>query len=251
MGADPRLLTYRPFLYSRSSSVQACSVEDGSGPPQPAAESQTSARCAIVAAGGSVALLFSTFSSELPSAPINELALLSVTNANVEVLIRGSAIRHLALRSVGRVAIVNTSFVPPLNASALQTLQPDTNMLCGATVAGETVCDPRARCEAARSGGVECACAGTGLFVKSGTRPDGHECEQFRCNKGRYIADNSVGGGEGSRVGRAEALSCAACSAGYAIRDDTHALTACDMCAAGPGACRAPRRCVALQCALH
>jgi hypothetical protein len=231
--------------------VQACSVEDGTGPAQPAAESQTSARCAIVAAGGSVALLFSTFSS-LPSAPTDELALLSVTSANVEVLIRGSAVRHLALRSVGCVAIVNTSFVPPLNASALQTLQPDANMHCGATVAGETVCDPQARCDAARSGGVECACAGNGLFVKSGTRPDGHECEQFRCNKGRYIADNSFGGGEGSRDGRAEALSCAACSAGYAIRDDTHALTACDKCAAGSHwrlSCTAPLCCAALRCA--
>jgi hypothetical protein len=121
---------------------------------------------------------------------------------------------------------VNTSLLPPLNGSVLQTLQPDGNGRCGARIAGETVCDPRARCEPARSGGVECACEGNGLFVKRGVRPDGHACEQFRCDKGRHIADD--GGHDG-----AEALSCAACAPGYAIRDDTHALTACDKCAAG------------------
>ncbi len=113
---------------------------------------------------------------------------------------------------------MNTSLIPPVNGSELQTLQPAGNGLCGARIAGKTVCDPRARCERVRSGGVECACVGNGLFVKCHVRPDGHECEQFRFNKGRYIADD--GGRDGTSHDGAEALHCAACAPAL-----QHALT--------------------------
>jgi hypothetical protein len=76
---------------------------------------------------------------------------------------------------------VNSSFEPPIELpSKAVVMRPPK---CSDKVAGEKVCDPRARCENRPGGGVQCTCIGvdgetTGLRNRPGEVPDGHECEQ-------------------------------------------------------------------------
>ncbi len=101
-----------------------------------------------------------------------------------ETLIRGSTFVNLPIEPCsdpvyakfarGTLGIVNSTFEPPLDAAVATVHPPD----CSAAVAGERVCDERARCEAVPSGGVHCSCVGARLRSKSGVPKDGRECEQ-------------------------------------------------------------------------
>ena len=74
-----------------------------------------------------------------------------------------------------RLGIVNSTFDPPL-ARSIRSIRPP---LCGASVAGERLCDPRAVCNTSPSGGgVLCTCVGTGLQDRPGYFPDGRQCQQ-------------------------------------------------------------------------
>jgi hypothetical protein len=130
------------------------------------------ARWAIVAAAGSIALHSSHFAAD-PSAGL--LGLLRARE-DAEVLISGCSVTNLAVESEStRFGVVNTSFVPPLDATAAPVVKPPN---CGTIIAGESLCDPRAQCEPRLGGGVLCSCRGNGLRYKPGQPLDGRQCEQ-------------------------------------------------------------------------
>jgi hypothetical protein len=101
-----------------------------------------------------------------------------------DVLIRGSTLVNLPIEPCsdptfakferGTLGVVNSTFEPPLAASVATVQPPD----CGVAAAGERVCDQRAHCEAAPSGGVRCSCVDEGLRYKPGVPEDGRQCEQ-------------------------------------------------------------------------
>jgi hypothetical protein len=75
---------------------------------------------------------------------------------------------------VAAAAAVDSVFDPPLDTASMRTVSPPS---CGTRVAGEELCDPRAACTLAPSGGVHCACDG-GLRYKPGAPEDGTQCQQ-------------------------------------------------------------------------
>jgi hypothetical protein len=100
-----------------------------------------------------------------------------VASAQLEVVVRGCSVTNLPIESLDGsrpLGIVNSTFEPPL-AGSLKTVQAPS---CGAVVAGERVCDERARCDSIATGGVVCACVGAGLRYKAGVPEDGRRCEQ-------------------------------------------------------------------------
>jgi len=72
----------------------------------------------------------------------------------------------------GNLGIVDSTFAPALGSS-LQSIAPPA---CGTEVAGQRMCDPRARCTHGQSGGVECQCKGEGVEPHAGVRDDGSHC---------------------------------------------------------------------------
>jgi hypothetical protein len=104
---------------------------------------------------------------------------LALAGKEVQLLLLGSKFENVGLKAddvdASRLGIVNSTFSPPLEATTL-TVQPP---VCGTNVAGERVCDQRAQCMRAPSGGVECACIGVGLRYKPGYPEDGRRCEQL------------------------------------------------------------------------
>jgi hypothetical protein len=73
----------------------------------------------------------------------------------------------------GGLGIVNSTFAPALGSS-LKSIAPPA---CGTEVAGQRMCDPRARCTHGQSGGVECQCKDEGIEPPAGMRDDGSRCE--------------------------------------------------------------------------
>jgi hypothetical protein len=100
--------------------------------------------------------------------------LVNVRSPEAELVVRGSEVTNLTLMSVSLVGAVNSTFDPPLQPA--QAVQP--NPACGIVRAGQVLCDPRALCTPARSGGVECACVGDGLDSRPGFPADGQQCRQ-------------------------------------------------------------------------
>jgi hypothetical protein len=98
--------------------------------------------------------------------------LLNVLSASVDVLIRNCTALNLTLQSQATLGVVDSVFDPPLDTASMRTVSPPS---CGTRVAGEELCDPRANCTLAASGGVHCACVG-GLRYKPGAPEDGTEC---------------------------------------------------------------------------
>jgi hypothetical protein len=96
----------------------------------------------------------------------------------LQLIIRGCTIRNLAIipQETMTIGVVNSTFDPPLSGVADYIMPPSPN--CGVEIAHELLCDPRARCESAPSGGVQCSCVGTGLRYKPGVPEDGRQCEQ-------------------------------------------------------------------------
>ena len=74
-----------------------------------------------------------------------------------------------------RFAAINSTFEPPLLTKMPAAVEPPH---CSVIVAGERVCDPRARCQTRTSGGIWCSCIGDGLRHKPGVVPDGQQCQQ-------------------------------------------------------------------------
>jgi hypothetical protein len=103
--------------------------------------------------------------------------LVNVRSREVGFVIRGCMITNLTVKSMGLVGAVNSTFHPPLNHSlnTSQAVQPHPS--CGQIIAGEALCDPRASCIPAQSGGVECSCVGDGLQAVPGIS-DGRKCLQ-------------------------------------------------------------------------
>jgi hypothetical protein len=103
-----------------------------------------------------------------------------------DILIHGSTFVNLPIEPCsdpsyakferGTLGIVNSTFEPPLASSVVTVQPPD----CGMIAAGERVCDQRARCEAAPSGGVRCLCVDRDALLryKPGVPEDGRQCEQ-------------------------------------------------------------------------
>jgi hypothetical protein len=100
--------------------------------------------------------------------------LLNVLSASVDVLIRNCTALNLTLQSQATLGVVDSVFDPPLDTASMRTVSPPS---CGIRVAGEELCDPRANCTLAASGGVHCACVG-GLRYKPGAPEDGTQCQQ-------------------------------------------------------------------------
>jgi hypothetical protein len=94
--------------------------------------------------------------------------------SEVGPVVRGSSVMNLTLKSVRLVGAVNSFFFPPLQPSQAVQPRPD----CGVVFGDEALCDPRAHCTPAQSGGVKCTCVGNGLRYKRGSRGDGQQCEQ-------------------------------------------------------------------------
>ena len=74
----------------------------------------------------------------------------------------------------GVLGIANSTFEPPLDALVTTVQPPD----CGVAVAGERVCDERAQCDLAPSGGVRCSCVKEGLRFMPGVPEDGRQCQE-------------------------------------------------------------------------
>ena len=146
----------------------------------PAAESAGrmlhSASAMIAVRGlGRVTVVNSTIAAVSPNA-----VLLRLAEDQSEALLRGCTITNatveaLQVTSAARLGVTNCSIDPPLALSATIVQTPN----CGVVIAGDRVCDPRAKCEPRSSGGVQCSCDEQGgLREKSGSIADGSECEQ-------------------------------------------------------------------------
>ena len=129
------------------------------------------ARHFFVLAGGS-ALLQSCDFRGLVKGPRG--VLVNIVSSTVEVLFRGCSSSNLDVAPFigAKLAIVNSSFDPPVAPSALSIVpeQPQ----CSNEVAGESVCDRRATCRPAVTG-IACRCEGE-VRAKDGARDDGSEC---------------------------------------------------------------------------
>jgi hypothetical protein len=103
--------------------------------------------------------------------------LINVRSLEAEMVVRGSTVMNLTLKSVRLVGAVNSTFEPPLPPS--QAVQPRSGSgACGVHLAGQWLCDPRAKCEGAPSGGVRCSCTDAGLDFRPGFAADGQKCMQ-------------------------------------------------------------------------
>jgi hypothetical protein len=75
--------------------------------------------------------------------------LVNMRSRLAELVVSGSTVTNLTLKSESLVGAVNSSFEPPLLPS--QAVQPTSESgTCGVQLAGEWLCDPRAKCEGAR-----------------------------------------------------------------------------------------------------
>jgi hypothetical protein len=103
--------------------------------------------------------------------------LLNVRSAQAEVVVRSSTVTNLTIHVAGSLGVVNSTFVPQLNASdpTTRTVQPHPD--CGTKLLGRPLCDPRALC-LPNASGVECSCVGEGLDFFPGVRADGQQCQQ-------------------------------------------------------------------------
>jgi hypothetical protein len=79
----------------------------------------------------------------------------------------------------GRLGIVDSVFEPALD-SAMNAIRPPD---CGVRVAGELLCEPRADCRVATTGGIQCQCKGEGIEPFAGVRDDGSNCTTTRSLK--------------------------------------------------------------------
>jgi hypothetical protein len=133
-----------------------------------------------LAALQSATLRNSSFRSAKPSQ-----GLLSIQGPQLQLMIRGCTFENVRLGVAAGVipgpqpiGVVDSTFTPALSPS-VPTVQPTSgSRTCAAKVAGEQLCDPRAQCEGVTTGGVRCACVGSGLRSKPGMPEDGRQCEQ-------------------------------------------------------------------------
>jgi hypothetical protein len=108
--------------------------------------------------------------------------LLNVRSPRSEVVVRSSAVINLTIAVAGALGVVNSTLAPPLNASdpATRTVQPHPD--CGTKLIGQVLCDPRARCEADASGGVECACVTKGSTSAPASPPTARRASSKRAS---------------------------------------------------------------------
>ena len=152
--------------------LDRCDADDDAAEGADRAASLKTQPAAWFAADSRLVLHNSTFRS----ADSGQL-LVKVASAQLEVVVRGCSVTNLPIESFDGsrpLGIVNSTFEPP-PAGSLKTVQAPS---CGAVVAGERVCDERARCDSFATGGVVCACVGAGLRYKAGVPKDGRRCEQ-------------------------------------------------------------------------
>jgi hypothetical protein len=156
--------------------IDGCSVtDDGDGEE---ASLENAGTFLLMAKQRSLALHNSSFSCATPGRGL--LLLWPGNAAELQLAIRGCTVSNLPIMVADQpkitIGIVNSKFTPALDP-AVPTLQPNNNNPpdpdphCGAEIAGAPLCDPRAACERAPSGGVQCACTGQGLRDKAGTFP--------------------------------------------------------------------------------
>jgi hypothetical protein len=63
---------------------------------------------------------------------------------------------------------------------------------CSLSIAGEQLCDPRAKCTDAPNGGLQCSCEQNGFRTKQGHAPDGQFCEQDTVVRMDFTANASI-----------------------------------------------------------
>ena len=144
--------------------------------PESAGRMLHSASAMIAVRGlGRVTVVNSTIAAVSPNA-----VLLRLAEDQSEALLRGCTVTNAIVEapqvtSAARLGVTNCSIDPPLALSTTIVQTPN----CGVVIAGDRVCDPRAKCEPRSSGGVQCSCDKQGgLREKSGSIADGSECEQ-------------------------------------------------------------------------
>jgi hypothetical protein len=132
-----------------------------------------------LASGQSLALRNSSFRSATPGQ-----GLLCIQGPLLQLMIRGCAFENVTIgvvdgvKNAQPIGVVDSTFAPDLDPSVL-TVQPTSDSgTCAAQLLGEQVCDARALCKTAPSGGVRCSCVGEKLRYKPGVPEDGRQCEQ-------------------------------------------------------------------------
>ena len=156
--------------------IDSCSVSEGSESGEDA-HMENGAEWWLVVAQ-SLALRNSSFRSTTSGQ-----GLLQIQGPQLQLMIRGCTFENLRIGVVPTVkaqpiGIVNSTFTPALDPS-VPTVQPTGGSdTCAAQLAGERLCDARAKCERSVTG-VVCSCVGgSGLRHKPGVPEDGRLCEQ-------------------------------------------------------------------------
>ena len=162
--------------------LQSCSISHVDAIPGSASDLAMANRGSafiVLRSSGQLTLVGSSFTSARPNTAM--LVITQLPGTRSEAILRRCrgenvtlVVTDLSQHNTTQLAIVNSSFLPPLAASVV-TVQPPH---CDTIVAGQSLCDPRALCEPGLSGGVACACVGDGISVKPGAYPDGSLCEQ-------------------------------------------------------------------------
>ena len=81
--------------------------------------------------------------------------LVHLRSLEADLVVRGSEVTNLTLKSASLVGAVNSTFNPPLQRA--QAVQPASGSgTCAEELAGEPLCDPRATCEGVTNGGAGC-----------------------------------------------------------------------------------------------
>jgi hypothetical protein len=134
---------------------------------------------------------------DVQGSPSSAEGLVSLIGSRSQIIIRGCNIHGMAEPvalnaaasdvSPSNLAIVASHFDPPLslNAAAKALGPPD----CGRIVAGQPMCDPRATCTVAATGGAECSCDAKGLRPTVGGRQDGSVCTEAHSLASSLISD--------------------------------------------------------------
>jgi hypothetical protein len=117
-------------------------------------------------------------------------------HSGAQALVRGCDVKDLEFGPITNssvLGIVNSTLTPPLGGAlqnAMTTRLSMPPLLCAAQIAGERVCDQRARCDAVASGGVQCSCVDEGVRPKEGTSNNGRQCEQDMSIRGTLESDS-------------------------------------------------------------
>jgi hypothetical protein len=155
--------------------LDSCNVADGGSGEE--ARLENAAKWWLLALQ-SLALRNSSFRGATPGQ-----GLLQMQGPQLQLLIRGCAFENVTIgvadgASVQPIGIVDSTFAPALDPSIPTVLPTGGSGACAVQRAGERVCDARATCKGAWSGGVQCSCTESGLRESSSSVSNGWLCFQ-------------------------------------------------------------------------